>query len=326
MSNAIDNDEEDDGFIIKRAILIQKPGFYRMASAQYFAEPCPTAALTSSGIKLLCKKPPAAFAYTNLALNPDSEEPATTAAKRIGDVGHQLALGNGRGYAVGDFKTWGSNAAKAFKREAIDAGLTPVKVAEFGKCERMADVMSGRIKRTLAAIAKSRNIEVPEGGVPYQTEVVAAWIEETPHGPVWCRMMMDVWCESLLVILDPKFTDRIADGVVEAHIANMGWDLQGAWYPRGIEALIPDAAGRVTFANLMIETQKPHLSRSVQMNEGWRYSSQLECERALSIFARCMANDAWPAYPEAVEILAPKPWTLKERLDRELEESEEEDQ
>ena len=306
--------DTDAPVMLKREILIDKPGFYRnITSKQYFAEPCPAPALTNSGIKTLLAKTPADFAYEHPAITPDSPEAASTAAKRLGDVCHQLALGKGRGIAIGEFDAWRSKEAKEFKADAEANGLTPIIREKYDDAMAMASIMKAKIAATLKWIGAKDGLVEPDGGWPYETEVVIAWTEETASGPIFCRAMIDVWCEDLLVALDPKFSDRFYVGI-ERHMTNMSWDQQAAFYTRGIEALLPGAAGRVTFANIMVSDKEPHRSRRVMIEEAWRYSCQLEIEKAIGLFAMYLKAGTWPEFPDGVETLNAPPWLLAQRL------------
>lgn len=300
---------------LERKILISEPGFFpKIASKQYFAEPCPQPALTNSGIKTLLAKTPADFAYEHPAITPDSPDAASSAAKRLGDVCHQLALDKGRGFAVGEYPTWASKEAKAFKADAEANGLTPVKRAEYDNAVEMAIVMKQRIADTLKWIGAMKGLIMPEGGWPYETEVVMAWQEDTANGPIWLRAMMDVWCEPLLTILDPKFSDRFYPGTLERHMAQMSWDMQAAFYRRGVEMLIPGAAGRVNFVNIMVSPKQPHMTRTVKIEEAWRYSCELEIERAIGMFSNHLRVGKWPGFPGGVETLSAPPWLLSQRM------------
>jgi len=300
---------------LPREIMIDKPGFYpEITSRQYFAEPCPEPALTNSGIKTLMGKTPADFAYEHPAITPDSPEAASTAAQRLGDVSHQLSLDKGRGYAIGEYSAWQSGDAKAFKAAAESAGLTPVKRAEYDKAAIMAEIMKVKIRHALKLIGAAGGLIEPEGGWPYQTEAVAAWQEDTPSGPIWCRMMMDVWCEPLWTVIDPKFSKQLHGDILARQMANMGWDQQAAFYGRGIENLIPAARGKVTFVNILVSPDAPHVSRIVKIEEAWRYSSQLDIEAATKTFAAHLKAGVWPAYPDGIETLSAPEWLIKQRM------------
>lgn len=287
-----------------------KPGVYPpITGREYFAEPCPRPALTCSTIKTLLYRTAAEAAYEHPAITPDSEAAKSTAAKRFGDVAHQLALGRGRGYAIGEYDAWQSKEAKAFRDAAIANGLTPIKRKEFDAAETSAKVMKAKIERTLGAIAG--------GNCPdYETEVVFAWQEKTKAGLIWCRGMADVWCESLGVILDPKFSPVISDGAFEAHAVSMGWDVQDAWYRRGIGKLLPDLAGRLRFINLVVSPKPPNISRAREADEATRYSCELLINMAIERFGSCLYANDWPGYPDSIEPWTAKSWTLSERSAR----------
>ena len=293
-----------------RKVLIKKPGVYAdMKAADYFAEPCPEPALSNSGIKILLGGTPEEFHYHHPALNPDGEDAQDSAAKRFGDVGHQIALGKGRGYAVAPWETFASADAKAFKADAIKAGLTPIVKKKFDEAKAAGDRMRQRFELHLQAMNGGK---LPK----YETEVVAAWQEETRHGPIWCRIMMDVFCFDLKLIRDPKFTKRLADGVFESHASSMSWDFQAEWYLRGMEKLFPKDAGRWRFVNDCISPDPPYVHRIREADEATRYSCRIEIERAIDKFASCLHSKSWPGYPLEIVPWTAKSYTMADRMAR----------
>lgn len=290
---------------------ITAPGLYpEITCAEYFADDLtPERALSSSGVKALITKTPAEYRY---AIQKE------TAAMRMGDVCHQLALGKGAGIAVGEFDAWRSGDAKAFKSNAEARGLTPIIRAKYEEAAALAEIMVNDIKFALTAIGKDLGLREPAGGWEYQTEVVFAWQEQTPLGPIWCRGMADVWCEELLTVLDPKFTKIMHDGAVEKHAAAMGWDIQSTFYRRGLEEIMPEHAGRLRFINLLISPDAPFLSRSVAIDEAWRTSCAVEINRAIGIFSRCVKDDKWPGFPEGVQTISAASWLIAQRMEAEL--------
>lgn len=278
--------------------LITAPGVYpAITSTQYFAEPCPAPALTCSTIKTLLYRTAAEAHYEHPALG--GGKSADTAEKRFGDVAHQIALGKGRGYAICEFDNWMTKASKEAREEALANGLTPITRPAFEAASRSGAVMRQTFERYLA----SRN----GGKVPkYETEVVFAWIEETPYGPIWCRMMADVWCESLGVLGDPKFTKVLRDGPFEGHAVKMGWDLQDGWYRRGVEKLFPKRAGRIEFHNFLVHPEPPHVYRVRYADEATRTSLRPIIQDEIHHFAACLYEKFWPGYVGHSE-----PWTAK---------------
>lgn len=280
---------------------ITSPGLYPdLPASEYFTSRCPTRPLSNSGIKILISETPADFI---------GREPADSAAMRLGDVVHQLALGKGQGYEISPWDDYRKKEAQEWRDAVIEAGRTPIKQKDWDAASDMAEIV---VKRVHAAL----------GGAEYQTEVPFFWTEETTHGTTWCCAMMDIWCPSLGVVIDPKVTKYIHGDKARAHIANMGWATQNAWYRRGLSRLLPDM--HIRFANLMISPDKPHTSRLVEISEGWRAGAELDCERALEIFARCMATNEWPGYPDQ-EILDEPTWLQNARMIREVMEDEDAD-
>lgn len=285
------------------------PGFHPQITArEYFAEPCPAPALTCSTIKALAYRTAAEAAYEHGGISPNSPAAKSTAVKRFGDVAHQLALGKGRGYAIGEYDAWMSKEAKAFKAEAEDAGLTPIKRKEYDAALASSTIMRDRIEHVLCMIGGTTSPP------PYETELVFIWREDTPSGPIWCRGMSDLWCESLAIIDDPKFSPVLSNGAFETHAVKMGWDLQDAWYRRGIETIRPDLAGRVRFINTLVSPKPPHVSRNREADEATTYTVTPIIERAIKRFGACLAANEWTGYPTTIEPWTAKSYTMTERM------------
>lgn len=280
--------------------LITAPGFYpQITPDQYFAEPCPAPALTNSGIQMLIPAgaAPAKFAYCHPAIGQPPEERKETAACYLGKLVHRLALGKGADYEISPHDAYRSNEAKAWKEACEAAGRVPVKQATYDEAEEMAAVVRQRIDAAC-------------DGHPYETEVVMAWQEQTNSGLIWCRAMLDVWCPDLLLGLDVKTCDDASDDSLQRKFAG-GYAVQNTWYKRGIEALTKEH-GRSQFRFLFIEKDPPYLARQAAATEGFRYAAQLECNRALAIFADCLSRNDWPGYDSTT---VPPPSWLVNRWD-----------
>lgn len=272
--------------------MITAPGLYPELSDTYHSQRhTPTRALSASGIKCLLNETPLDF------ITPKDKK---SDAMNFGSVVHALALGKGAKFSVSPFDEYRTKEARQWRDDTIAEGLIPIKADDYDEAETMAAIIRDKIARIL-------------GGAPYQTEVPFYWQE----GDTWCQGMLDVWCPDLLVGLDPKITPYVHRKAA-AHMVNMGHDIQGAWYRRGLEAIMPEHAGRIRFANLLIKPEAPYTSRIVMMNEAWRASAESECLRALRIFDRCMATGEWPGYSNDIEMLDIPSWTLKERVEAEM--------
>ncbi len=303
-----------------RDILITTPGKYAdIPPSAYFREPCPAPAFTNSLIKILIEETPKDAAYQHPAIGQPPEEVTANLAKRRGDVVHQLALGKGRGYAVGQWDAWRSNDAKAFRDEALKMGVTPILQHEIEDASAMASILKENIAQTLRDIGAERGMTEPQGGWPYETEVVFACTFLVDGTEIWARIMVDVWCEDLLVALDPKCTPYLTEKRAPAHIGNMGWDTQAALYPRVIETVFPEWAGRVVFADLMVKPKPPYTSRTVSIPESWKTVANMDIDVAMRIFARCIREDSWPGYAPGIHYMQQPSWAQKLALERQEE-------
>ncbi len=275
---------------------VTSPGLYPDLSATYHTmRHTPTKALTQSGIKTLLNETPFDFK------NPTERK---TKAMDMGSVVHALALGKGAKFAVSPFDEYRTNAAKEWRDETIANGLIPIKADDFIDAEKAASVIRAKVFHLL-------------DGAAYQTEVPFFWQE----GDTWCGGMIDIWCEEKLIAIDPKRTPYVHKRAT-AHMVNMGYDIQAAWTMRGLERIYPAYGGRIRFVNLLVKPDAPYTSRVVAINEAWRASAEAECDRALRIFAKCQATDTWPAYSDDIEMLDAPHWTIKERMETEMMESE----
>ena len=286
-------------------------GFFHLDPVDYFADPIEEGSLNNSGIKILLDESPLDFAFQHPRLNPDAVQKATeSAAKRRGDLVHQLALGKGRGFAVGDFADWRTNVAKDFRKGAEEDGLTPCLKGAYEEALVMAGVIIERVKRIL-------------DGADYETEVAIVWRETTPEGEIYMRGMLDIWCEERATILDPKVTGLLGNGrpgeeKINRHAVSMGWDYQAGIYCRGVERLRPDLEGKVRFGNLMIKPEEPFTSRLLWPDYIARRTALFEARPALELFAKCQREGRWPGYPEEGEVLSLPSYVESRRLDAEI--------
>jgi len=282
--------------------------FPDMTAEQYFADPIEEGSISNSGLKILDAETPLDFAFQHPRLNPEKlPEARASAAKRRGDIVHQLALGKGRGYEVGDFGDFKTKAAREWRDEVEATGKTPVLRHVYEPAEIMAEVLKERIDAALQ-------------GKPYITEVPIIWAENTPFGKVYARGMLDVWCEELATILDPKVTALLHDGrpgeyKINKHAVAMGWDRQAAWYKRGVERILPHLANKVRFGNLMVKPDEPFTSRLLWPSEVMRMTALHEMIPQVNRFAHCMATGNWPSYPDEGENFDLAPWEENRRLD-----------
>lgn len=274
--------------------MISAPGFYPdMSADEYFADPCPEPSLNQSVIPLLAPSAPSFrspyhFAYQHPRLNPYGEDSDSTRAQFMGSAVHRLALGRGREISTIRYKDYTSASAREDRDLAIANKRIPVLEPELVRARDMAAILKRKIAEAL-------------DGARYETEVVIAWQEQTIHGPIWCRAMLDVWCEERAMALDPKALRIAATAAAFGKTASdSGYDIQGVFYPRGIEQVRPDLKGKVKFANLVVENMPPHGAQSFEPDEESRAIAERQIAEAMESFAYCLKTRSWPSYPKGI--------------------------
>lgn len=282
---------------------VTAPGLYFDVSCDdYFADPCPQPSLSNSGIGVLLHQTPMHFAAQHPRLNGGVDAKKCSAQMHRGSVVHRLALGAGKDYVVIDAESFRSNAAKEARDTAEAAGLCPILVHQFEQAQEQAKAVRQHLEEILM-------------GEPFLPEVVLAWQIDTPHGKIWARAMLDAWCPTLNMVVDLKSTTNASQAALIRRMADGGYDTQAAWYGRGLEHVLLKH-GEIRFVTLFCETEPPHGSQAVTIDEAWRTSSWDLCEEAVEVFARCQKANRWPGYPRNPVRLSPPDWLIRDRMYR----------
>lgn len=216
----------------------------------------------------------------------------------FGTVGHRLVLGKGKDYAVLPFDDWRTKAAKESREAARAEGLVPIKHDDFTRAEQLA----GTVRTELLA----RGLEL-DG----ESEIAITWEEQTEHGVVLCKAMLDhAWLDAGR-ILDLKFTENAAPFAIERNAESLGYAIQRAAYVRAITQLRPSLAGKVDFLFAFCETESPFAVNLTRPDGMFREIGDKRWARALATWARCLAENDWPAYGAGVNQLSAPPWALR---------------
>jgi len=214
-----------------------------------------------------------------------------------GTVIHRLTLGKGKDYEVIQHSDWRTNAAKAARDDARARGLTPVLAHEFEDYCMAAE--------SIRAQLADRNL-VLDG----QSELAIEWTEETVHGPVLCKGMLDHCWPDTGIIIDLKVTDNAAPSAVERTAENLGYAIQCAAYTRALTALDPDLAGRVAFAFAFCEPDAPYAINLSEPDGVFQEIGKQRWLRAVTAWAECVKNDRWPSYGTSVNPITAPTWAL----------------
>lgn len=286
-------------------MIVTKPGLYPdMAHAEYASDPCPAPSLNQSGIPDLLDRSPYHFAYRQPRLNPYGDVTEETSAQYLGQVVHRLALGRGREISTIRHRSYRDPAAQRAKRLAIDNGRLPILESELVRALDMAEVL----KQSIADVLE---------GAKYQTEVPLFWIEKTPFGDIWCRGCLDIWCKEKATFLDPKALRITATpGAFGRSAADAGYDIQIAFYRRGLDALFPKLAGRIRGANLVLENYAPYACAPMEPDGESLAMAESDVKVAIYRFAECLYGGSWPSYPRKVQTYSTPAYRQQRALER----------
>ena len=275
---------------------VTEPGFYRMTAEQYHACPCPEPSLSSGAIRKMLERTPRHAFCEHPRLGGQRDE-RSSPVMTLGTVVHSLILGAGREFVVIDADSYRTKAAQEQRDAATAAGLTPIIRDQYEKARAMAASAS----RELSKIAL-----VSDALVSGRPEIVAIWRE----GDIWCRSMMDLCptaidAEGWWTIYDLKTTQMALDpNTIARHLVSNGYDVQSAFYSRGLEALLGPAA-RVRFRFLFVESDAPHLCAAFVGSGEMQTTGEQKVIAGISIWQRCIATNDWPGYSTDVLRLEP---------------------
>lgn len=284
------------------------PQFLDVTTAEYHADEIGQAkpSLSSSIANVIVSKSPLHAWTQHPRLGKQRRE--ATPQMEFGTLIHALVLGSPvelRVIEANDYRTKGAQTARD---EAIENGLLPVLAREFNDVQVVA-----------AEIAK----ELLKQGITLQTltskvEQAVTWEEQTKHGPVLCRGMID-WHDGADII-DLKTIRSAHPDTCTRSIIEHGYHLQAEAYKSAVRQLYPELAGRETFRWLFVEILPIGSPRRVVLtvarpNGAMRELGSALWAQACETWARCLRDDLWPGYVTGEVALEPPAWAMKETFE-----------
>lgn len=275
-------------------------------AAEYHADALtPEVALSASGIKTLLTGSPADFAANNRRLSawPDLIDDPTE-AQDSGTIVHALVLGTvqrviacepedcpARTDKKEPYKSW-SGRAKAWKEAQRAEGAIVVPKDRGANILAAAESLTLRLQKEYA--------DHPLG----PTEVTLIWQEETPYGPIWCRARIDEWAPQFMVALDPKSTDwPLTDFFKQKKANDELWDVQAAWYLRGLYATHPMLIGQnIDFRFPLVRVVRPYDATICDLEPDCLALAEEDILWARDLFAKCLYSNEWPKSAETTII------------------------
>lgn len=283
---------------------IEKPGVYEISAEAYHADPCPAPSLSSSMAKIIYSRTARKAAHGHPKLNPDFERDSDDKFN-IGNAAHALMLGDPKKFAIIAATDWRTKDAKAARDAASIAGKIPLLTEQWLRVNAM--VTSGKCQ--LAGHLDTADAFT--AGKPEQTLI---WQEDG----VWCRARLDWLPDSGAVFPDYKSTDASASPDAWQRILfSLGFDIQAAFYRRGIRAL--GLCENPEFKFVVQETEAPFdLCVIGLMPAAVDLADFKKVAEAISRWKWCLKHDRWPGYPNRTCYVDAPAWHENEVLAREV--------
>lgn len=257
-------------------------GIHTVDANTYHADPATTPSLSSTIANILCTQSPIHAWAAHPRLNPDYKQ-AEADHFDIGTCAHALLLEGVEKVEVVEAKDWRTNAAKEQRDTARAEGRVALLAAQWDDVQAM--VTAARIQ--LDGIAATPKL-LAEDGQPEQTLL---WEEDG----VYCRARPDWLHDNHKAIDDYKTTGRTANPTAWTRtLFNVGYDIQAAFYLRGLHALTGiDAEWRW----IVQETQPPYALSVVALTPAALELANDKVEYAIRRWRDCLESGIWPGYP-----------------------------
>ena len=280
--------------------MIDKPGIYQINADVYHADPCPEPSLSSSVARALLAQSPLHAWTAHPRLNPNYAETETSRFD-LGSAAHALFLERDpEQVVVVDTADWRTKAAREAREAARADGKFAILAAHH------ADV-TAMVERANEFLGQSELTDFA-----FEAERTVVWVDNE----AWCRARPDLLALSSVFtdracIVDYKTTDSAAPDAFCRQIGRMGYDVQAAFYQRGVQ----EAAGlnqTPVFVFLAQEITPPYACSLVGLSNTWQEIGARKAERAIETWALCMKSGRWPAYQTRIHYAEPPQWEIAE--------------
>lgn len=271
-----------------------------MTADAYHADAGSNPPSLNSGIaKILLEQSPMHAWLAHPRLNPNyrAEEDSRF---DLGSAAHALLLEGAQAkIAVIEADDWRKKETKEKRDEARKNGLFPILAKHNRALVEMVDVAR-------KYVAASELAGIFEAGKP---EVAIRWQEGDTH----LRGKLDWLTDDASIILDYKTCANAHPEAFARQIASMSYDVQAAFYTRGIDAT---RQKRPVFVFLAQEIEPPYACSLVGMSEAFIEIANAKVTRAIELWRDCLSRNHWPAYGGRIAYAEPPMWAIKEHEER----------
>jgi hypothetical protein len=221
-----------------------------------------------------------------------------TAAMDKGSIIHGMLLGKGPEIQVIEADSFRTNAAKAERDEAYEAGLIPILRKDMDGLHIAVHEIERKIREISPYFFFS----------PHDTEVSIRW--EMGNG-VKTQSRID-WISSQR-ICDLKTCADASPEAAQRAIIKFGYDIQQAMYLDCANCAFPEMAGRFTWEFIFVEIEPPYMVGVYETDSSMLELGSMKAERASNKWKSALDTGVWPGYGRQM-IYAPG-WALNKEME-----------
>lgn len=197
-------------------------------------------------------------------------------------------------------KDWRTDKAQVARDQAKFNGKFPILEKHAADVRSMVGVAE-------QAIADCSDLGYTlDQGKPEQTLI---WKEIN----TWLKSRLDWLANDYGAILDYKTTASANPEDFARQIIRMGYDMQAAFYVRGMEALTGKTPA---FVFLVQEITPPYACSFIGMPPAFMSLGLGKVEVAIDMWRQCMEAGKWPAYPSRIHWCEPPGWAASQWEER----------
>lgn len=281
-----------------------------LTAAEYHSDPCPHPSLSSSIARILCESSPAHARAAHPKLNPQVIDDEAEHFD-IGTAAHSILLEGVNAVEIIQADNYRTNVAKAARDAARANGKTPLLAKVWADVQAMVAATRAQLDAHVDGRAMFKD------GSPEQTLI---WNEDG----VWCRARLD-WLRAG-AIDDYKTTSTTANPeAVSRTLFSNGWDIQCAFYLRGLKAITREASvlsathggEDAIFRFAVQETYAPYALSVVALGPDAMVLAEKKVLYAIELWRECLKSNKWPAYPNRTAYASLPTWVESAWLARE---------
>ena len=278
-----------------------------MTSDSYHADPCPAPSLSSSVARTLLGYSPLHAWTAHPKLNPAVEREEKEMYD-LGSAAHAYLFEGETGFVIVEAADWRSKDAKEQRDQARLAGKIPLLAHKWQDVQDMAAAARMQLGDHEAKPIPFR------GGKAEQTLI---WRE----GDIWCRARLDWLHDDHSAIDDLKTSSTsVNPDSWSRTLFNSGYDLQAAFYLRGLKAISGGGARGTEFRFIAIENYKPFALAVIALAPDALALADRKVSQAIALWGECLKRNRWPGYPLQTCYAELPPWQEAQWMERELRE------